>query len=238
MGFQCMFCGRSLWGRTRYKGIVLSPVHRLSTTLIPSRLQCPRERWPAAVEIHHVQRMCCRTRNNCLLFLSLTCFLMKFIDLQSNPCSLAPHHLFLRWNDWFDLEAGASAVITEMGFQVSAWQMAIWLYLSWPPPLGSLCHPSPRCSISFTQHHTHRNISNCSSITSTENLSIITRIIFRAKKRRKKKAPGEQNGSTSQPLVFFSGKHFCLVLFNCCQKVTLPKFASLALDTNIAFFIL
>lgn len=63
------------------EGIVFSPVHRLSLTLIPACLQYPKERWLATVGIHHTQQMYSWTRNNCLLFFSLTCFLMKFIDL-------------------------------------------------------------------------------------------------------------------------------------------------------------
>lgn len=206
MGFQCMFCGRLLWGRTRYKGIVLSPVHRLSTTLVPSRLQCPRERCPAAVEIHHVQRMCCGTRNNCLLFLSLTCFLMKFIDLQSNPCSLASTSFVppLKWLVWSRSRAiscnywdGISSVSMTNGY-LTLFVLAPATGLP-PPPVAEVFY------FLYSASHTHRNISNCSSITSTENLSIITRIIFRAKerKKKKKKALGEQSGSTSQPLVFF-----------------------------------
>ena len=41
----------------------------------------------------------------------------------------------------------------------------------------------------YSASHTHRNISNCSSITSTENLSMITRIIFKAKEKKKKTPP-------------------------------------------------
>lgn len=146
MGFQCTMCA---WQRA---GTVLSPLYRLSHTLIPSCLQCL---WELAGHCPDPSRALNVLLEAKQLFIVFQLNLLPDEVHWSLKKSMVPGSTSfvprLKWSLWS--RGLASAVITEMGFHLPPWLMFIWLYLSWSA-IGSQCYLSLWCSISFTWSHT------------------------------------------------------------------------------------